>query len=75
MSILLLLPSFIVIPVWRAKSSVLDGSRSTLVEFKRIVQMIAEGHKQIKEQFATNLHLHLHGAATLESLSASDDQG
>src|SRR5271154_1617952 len=36
--------------------------------------MIAHSHKQIEKQFATILHLHLHGSAPLESLTTPDDQ-
>ena len=45
-----------------------------LLEIHKIINMVANRHKEIKEQFATNLHLHLHGAAALEGLPASDDQ-
>ena len=41
-----------------------------------IVNVIAHGHKKIEKQLAsTNLHLHLHGSAALESLTTSDNQG
>jgi hypothetical protein len=39
-----------------------------------VIDMIAHSHKQIEEQFAPILHLHLHGSAPLESLATPDDQ-
>ena len=36
--------------------------------------VITHRYKQIKEQFATFFHLHLHGATPLECVSAPDDQ-
>lgn len=36
--------------------------------------MIAHRHEQIKEQFAANLHFHLHGSASLERLATPNDQ-
>jgi len=36
--------------------------------------VIDHGNEEVKEKFATSLHFHLHGAAALESLSASNDE-
>jgi len=36
--------------------------------------MVAHRHEEIKEQFAANLHLHLHGAAALEGAAASNNE-
>ncbi len=36
--------------------------------------MVAHSDKQIKEQSSTLLHLHLHGATSLESAPAPDDE-
>jgi len=37
--------------------------------------MITQRNKQIKEQLtATRMHLHLHGAAPLEGVAASNDE-
>jgi len=36
--------------------------------------VVAHRDEQIKEQLATHLHLHLHGAATLERFPASDNE-
>jgi hypothetical protein len=44
------------------------------VEIFQIIHVVAHGHEQVKEQFATNLHLHLHSAATLKRLPASNNQ-
>jgi len=52
----------------------LDGPRRALVEVGEVINVVAHCDEEIKEQFATNLHLHLHGAAALECLSASDNQ-
>ena len=43
-------------------------------DLDNIINVIAHSHKQVEEQFATILHLHLHGSAPLESLPTSDDQ-
>jgi len=52
-----------------------DGLGSALsVKVLKIIHVVAHGDEQVKEQFATNLHLHLHGAAALERLSASNNQ-
>jgi len=40
----------------------------------QIIHVVAHGHEQIEKHLASNLHLHLHGSASLESLAASDDQ-
>jgi hypothetical protein len=37
--------------------------------------MITHSNKQIEEQFPTLFHLKLHGAASLESVPAADDEG
>jgi hypothetical protein len=37
--------------------------------------VIANRNEQIEEQESTGFHLHLHGAASLEDVSAPDDQG
>ena len=37
--------------------------------------MVAHGDEEVKEQFASLFHLHLHRAASLESRPASDDEG
>jgi hypothetical protein len=36
--------------------------------------MIAERNEEIKEQFASHLHFHLHSSAALEGFPATDDQ-
>lgn len=51
-----------------------DSANVGLPDLDNVVDMVAHGHKQIEEQFATILHLHLHGSAPLESLATSDDQ-
>jgi len=52
-----------------------DGPRSTLgVETLKIIHVVAHCNKQIKEQLATSLHLHLHGAAALKRLPASNNE-
>lgn len=52
-----------------------DGLRGSLgVESLQVIHVVAHSNEQVKEQFATNLHLHLHGAAALERLPASDNQ-
>lgn len=43
-------------------------------DLDNVIDMVAHSHKQIEKQFATILHLHLHGSAPLESLTTSDDQ-
>jgi len=52
-----------------------DLGRSAIADLHNVINMIAHCYKQIEEQFATILHLHLHGSAPLESLATSDDQG
>jgi hypothetical protein len=38
--------------------------------------MVAQGNEQVKEQLGAAVeHLELHGAATLESTTAPDDEG
>lgn len=37
--------------------------------------MIRHSHEQVEEQLAAILHLVLHGAAALECVPATDDQG
>jgi hypothetical protein len=46
-----------------------------LPDLDNVIDMVAHRDKQIEKQFATNLHLHLHGSAPLESLTTSNDQG
>lgn len=36
--------------------------------------MIAHGNEEVKEEFASLFHLHLHRAASLESRPASDNE-
>jgi hypothetical protein len=52
-----------------------DLGRSVITDLHDVIDMIAHCYKQIEKQFATILHLHLHGSAPLESLTTSDDQG
>jgi len=52
-----------------------DGLGSPLgIKVLKIIHVVAHCDKQVKEQFATNLHFHLHGAAALERLPASNNQ-
>jgi 5-methylcytosine-specific restriction endonuclease McrA len=52
-----------------------DGLGSTLnIEILKIIHVVAHRNKQVEEQLATNLHLHLHGAAALERLPASNNK-
>jgi hypothetical protein len=37
--------------------------------------MVAHGDEEVEEHLAAGLHFHLHGAASLESRPAADDQG
>lgn len=40
-----------------------------------VVNMVAEGDKEVEEQLAASVeHLGLHGAAALESVAAADDE-
>lgn len=41
---------------------------------RKIIDMVAHRHEQVKEQFSPHLHLHLHGSTTLECFPAADDQ-
>jgi len=52
----------------------LDGPGRRLVDIGQVIHVVAHGHEEIKEQFAANLHFHLHGAATLKRLPASNNQ-
>lgn len=45
-----------------------------LPDLREVVHVVAHCHKQVKKQLATNLHFHLHGPASLESLATSDDE-
>jgi len=46
-----------------------------LLHLDDIIHVVAHRHEEIKEQFATILHLLLHGAAPLERLRRTDNQG
>jgi hypothetical protein len=46
----------------------------TLPDIHNVIDVIAHRHEQIEKQFATDLHLHLHGSAPLESLTTSNDE-
>lgn len=48
--------------------------RGQLPDLDNVIDVIAHSHEQIEKQFATTLHLHLHGSAPLESLATSNDQ-
>lgn len=50
------------------------GNGVYLRHIHNIINVVAHSHKEIKEQFAANLHLHLHRAAALERPPAADDQ-
>jgi hypothetical protein len=52
-----------------------DFGRSAIADFHDVIDVVAHRDKQIEKQFASNLHLHLHGSAPLESLTTSNDQG
>ena len=55
----------------------LDGPRSAAgggARFRKIIDVIAHGHEQVKEHLSPHLHLHLHGSTTLECLSTADNQ-
>jgi len=52
----------------------LDGPGRRLVDVGQVIHVVAHCHEEIKEQFAANLHFHLHGAATLKRLPASNNQ-
>lgn len=57
----------------RSKSTVSDRLWGA-VNGLQIIHVVAHGDEQVKEQFAANLHLHLHGAAALERLPASNNE-
>jgi len=61
-------------PLWQLHHSDNFG-RSAVADLHDIIDVITHGHEQVKEQFATILHLHLHGSTPLESLATSNDQG
>ena len=49
--------------------------QASLKESSSTYHVIANRNEQIEEQESTGFHLHLHGAASLEDVSAPDDQG
>lgn len=51
-----------------------SGKTKGLPDLHNIIDMVGHRNEQIEKQFATGLHLHLHGSAPLESLTTSDDQ-
>jgi hypothetical protein len=51
-----------------------DGEFLTRRFGRHIVHVIDQRNKQVKEQFATGLHLHLHGSASLEGVARADDE-
>jgi len=54
----------------------LDGFRgASVARIHNVIDMVAHGHEQVKEQFPPNLHFHLHGSTTLKGLPTTDDQG
>ena len=59
----------------RDKKEAANSAREEdIPDLDNIIDVVAHSHKQIEVQFATILHLHLHGSAPLESLTTSDDQ-
>jgi hypothetical protein len=45
-------------------------------EYERMTHhMVTHCNKQIKEQFPSLLHFHLHGATSLEGVAAANDEG
>lgn len=62
--------------VWFAGGPILDGlGRSIVGDLHNVIDMVRQGHKQVKEQFASSyLHLHLHGSTPLKNLTTPDDQ-
>lgn len=63
--------SMLVLPVQLLQGH-LGGS---LAGLRKIIHMVAHGHKQIEVELVTNFHLLLHGSALLEDLAASNDHG
>lgn len=52
------------------------GCRTDLRNRRDIVDVIAQGYKEIEEQLTTtSLHLELHGAGAFEGAAAADDEG
>jgi len=47
---------------------------ATVSHIHNIINVVAHSHEQIKEQFATILHFHLHRAAALERPPAADNE-
>jgi len=58
----------------RQSTSLDEFGRSAVADSHNVIDVIAHGHEQIEKQFATDLHLHLHGSAPLESLTTSNDE-
>jgi len=54
--------------------SAVNNIRGSVPDLHNVIDVVAHCHKKIEKQFATILHLHLHGSAPLESLATSDDQ-
>ena len=50
------------------------GSSANVVRVHQIIDMIAHRHEQVEEDFSPHLHLHLHGATTLEGLTTANNQ-
>ena len=45
-----------------------------LPDLRKVVHVVAHCHKQIKEQLAATLHLHLHGSTSLEGLATANNE-
>jgi hypothetical protein len=55
----------------------LDGPGSTAsrgARIRKIIDVIAHSHEQVKEQLSSHLHLHLHGSTTLKGFATADNQ-
>ena len=52
------------------------GWRRNLRSVRDVIDVVAQGDKQVKEELAAAVeHLELHGAAALEGAAAADDEG
>jgi hypothetical protein len=51
-----------------------EKQNHVLPDLDNVIDVIAHGHKQVEEQFASMLHFLLHGSTPLKSLATSDDE-
>lgn len=62
-------------PVHRKCCNRLEKPRRSLgAQLREVVHVVAHCHKQVEEQLASFLHLHLQGSAALKSLTTADDK-